>query len=116
MYHNGGVHNCIEWIGSIPNPFSAGDVAPKNTILECKVCRSMAMCIALYHARTIYVHSTSLGMSKACIHQGVHEHPIWNGKCRKLLDTTYQCIANEIMKTPTTKNFAIFMAVKKKSL
>jgi hypothetical protein len=51
--------------------FSVGDVISKKSKLEYKVCRSTPMCIVLCHARIIYVHSTSLEMSKVCIHLGV---------------------------------------------
>jgi hypothetical protein len=116
LYHNGGVHNCTEWIRSTPTAFSVGNVAPKKSKLECKICRLTPVCIALCHARILYVHSTSPEMSRACIHLGVHEHPVSNGTCRDSLDMAYQCVANEVMKTPTAKNSAIVMAASKQFL
>ena len=110
LYLNGGVHNCIEWIRSTPIPFSVGHVVPEKSRLECKVCRSTPMCIAFCHACILYFHSTSPKMSRACIHLGVHKYPISNGTCRESLDITYQCVASDVMKTPTAKNFAIVMA------
>ena len=74
------------------------------------------MCIALCHARIIYIYSTSVGMSRACIYLGVHDHPMANGTCRESLDMTYQCVANEVLKTPTTKNSTIVMATSKQSM
>ena len=76
----------------------------------------MPVCIALCHARILYVHSTSPEMSRACIHLDVHEHLVSNGTCRELLDMTYQCVAIEVMKTLTAKNSAIVMAASKKFL
>ena len=38
-----------------------------------------------------------------CIHLGVHDHPVANDTCRESLDMTYQCVANEVLKIPTTK-------------
>ena len=35
--------------------------------------------VGLCHARIIYVHSTSAGMSRACIHLGVHDQHVSNG-------------------------------------
>ena len=116
MYRNGDVHNYTGWIGSTPTPFFCGRYCPEKSRLECKVCRSTPACITLCHARIIYVHSTSPGMSRACIHLGVHEHPVSNGTCRESLDMAYQCVANEVMKTPTAKNSAIVMAASKKFL
>ncbi len=52
------------------------EVAPKKSRLEYKICCSTPMCIVLCHARIIYVHSTSLGMSRSYIHLDVHGHHI----------------------------------------
>ena len=93
-----------------------GDIAPEKSRLEYKVYRSTPVCIALCHARIMYVHSTSSEMSRACTHLGVHEHPISNGTCRESLEMTYQCVANEVLKTSTTKNSAIVTASSKKFL
>jgi hypothetical protein len=109
MNRNGGLRNNTEWAGSTPLSFDVGVVPPIRSTVECKVCRSTPVCIAFYHARIIYIHSTSVGMSKACIHHGVHDHPVANDACRESLDMTYQCVANELLKTPTSKNSAIVM-------
>jgi hypothetical protein len=93
-----------------------GNVAPEKSRLECKVCRLTSVCIALCHARILYVHSTSPKMSRACIHLGVHEHHVSNGTCRESLDMAYQCVANEVIKIPTAKNSAIVMAASKQFL
>ena len=73
-------------------------------------------CIALCHARIIYVHSTSPGMSRVCIHLGVHDHPISKGTCCESLDMAYKCTAQEVIKTPTAKNSSIIMASSKKNI
>jgi hypothetical protein len=113
MNRNGGLRNNTEWTGSTPLPFAVGNVPPTRSTVECKVCRSMPVCIALCHARILYIHSTSVRMSRACIHIGVHDHPVANGTCRESLDMAYQCVANEVLKTPTAKNSAIVMAASK---
>jgi hypothetical protein len=74
------------------------------------------VCIVLCNAQIIYIHSTSVGMSRACIHLGVHDHPVANGTCRESLDMTYQYVANKVLKTPTAKNSAIVMAASKQFL
>ena len=99
MYRNGSVYNCTKWIGSTPIPYFVGDVAPKISRLECKVCHLTAMYIAFCHARIIYVHSTSPWMSRICIHLGVHKHLVSNGACRESFYMAYQCVATEVMKT-----------------
>jgi hypothetical protein len=116
MNHNGGLRNNTEWAGSTPLPFAVDVVPSTRSTVECKVCRFTPVCIALCHARIIYIHSTSVGMSRACTHLGVHDHPVANGTCRESLDMVYQCVANEVLKTPTTKNSAILMAASKQFL
>ena len=89
MYHNEGMRNNTEWASSTHLPFVVGDDAPARSTFECKVCRSLPVCITLYHARILYVHSTSIEMSRACIHLGMHDHLVSNGICRELLDIAY---------------------------
>lgn len=51
-------------------------------------------------------------MSRACINLGVHNHPASNDSCRESLDMAYQCLANEVMITPTAKSSTIVIAAK----
>ena len=81
--------------------------------MKCKVCLLALVCIALSHARMIYVLSTSFRMSRVCIHLGVHDHPITNGMGCKSLDMAYKHVAQDVIKTSTTKYFAIVMAMSK---
>ena len=67
------------------------------------------VCIVLCHARILYIHSTSIEMLRACFHLGTHDHPISNGICRESLDMAYQCLANNVLKTPTAINSAIVL-------
>ena len=113
MHRNGGMRNSTEWASSTHLPFVVGDVAPARSTFECKVCRSPPVCIVLCHARILYVHSTSTEMSRACIHLGMHDHPVSNGICRESLDMTYQCVANEVLKTPTATNSTIVLGASK---
>ena len=85
--------------------------AQRSLLIAHKIA-SLPICIALCHARIIYVHSTSSEMARACIHLGVHDHPVSNGTCHESLDIAYQCVANEVTKAHTAKNSAIVMAVK----
>ena len=76
----------------------------------------MRVYTTLCYAHTIYVHSTSPRMSKVCIHLDVYKHHVSNDTCRVLLDLAYQYVANEDMKTPTTKNSAIIITTSKQFL
>jgi hypothetical protein len=55
-------------------------------------------------------------MSRACIHLGMHNHPISDGICQETLDMISGLIAQEVSKTPTTRNSAIAMAASKEFL
>ena len=55
------------------------------------------MCIALCLAFIVHVHSTSTKMSKVSIHFGVHDHPMSNGTCCKLLDMSYERVVDGVM-------------------
>jgi hypothetical protein len=55
-------------------------------------------------------------MSRACIHLGMHNHPVSDGICRETLDTISGLIAQEVSKTPIAKNSAITMATSKEFL
>lgn len=76
-----------------------------DPFFECKVCRAPHVCIALCHARILYVRSTSIKMSRAYIHLGMYDHPISNGIWCESLDTTYQCVTNEILKNTHRNKF-----------
>jgi hypothetical protein len=55
-------------------------------------------------------------MSRACIHLGMHNHPVSDGICRETLDTISSLITQEVSKTPTAKNSTIAMAASKEFL
>ena len=86
---------------------------PKELRLECKICHTTLVCIALYHALIIYVHSIFPKMFRICIHLGVHKHPMSNYICCESLDMAFQCVANVVMKTPIAKSATIIMAANK---
>jgi hypothetical protein len=48
-------------------------------------------------------------MTRACIHLGMHNHPISDGICRETFDTISGLISHEVSKIPTAKNSAIAM-------
>ena len=51
-------------------------------------------------------------MSSACIHMGFHNHLAFIKLYCESLDVVFQCVANEVSKTPSAKNSAIVMAAK----
>ena len=74
------------------------------------------MCLALCDARIYYVFSSNPDLSRAAIHTGHHVHLVSNGVCLDSLDLMYDCVAQEVAKTPNAKNSAIVMAASKKFL
>ena len=76
----------------------------------------MSFSMSVYYVMSCSHNIASYGMSRVCIHTNVHEYHASNDICRESLDMVYQCIFNEVMKTPTAKNFAIVMATSKKIL
>ena len=110
---NGRDRNSIEWIGITPTPFMVGTDPPEKSKVQCKVCHTAPICLDVCYAKIIYVHSQSSNMSRVCIHLGVHNHPVSSEVCRESLHMAYQCVANEVAKTPTANNSAIVMAASK---
>jgi hypothetical protein len=105
----------IEWLGRTNTPFKLGHLPPPNSTLVYKVCKVHPVCIDFCPGRIYYVLGKG-DMSRACIHLGMHNHPVFDGICQETLNTTSGLIAQEVSKTPTTKNSAIAMAASKEFL
>lgn len=97
-------------------PFSIGNVAIENSRLECMAYHFDPICIVVCNVCIVYVHHTTLGMFRACIHVGVHDHLVPSNTCCESLDIAYQCVASERMKTSSAKKLAIVMATSKQYL
>ena len=108
--------NEMEWIGVALSPFAIREGPPSRSILACKVCHTPPVCLALYDARIYYVFSSNPDLTRAAIDIGHHVHLVSNGVCLDSLDLMYDCMAQEIAKTPNAKNSAIVMAASKKFL
>lgn len=70
LHQNVGGYNFSHWVGSISLPFFVGNVA----LDKCKVCHYTPICVVVYNACIVYIHLTTLGMYRICIHLGVHDH------------------------------------------
>ena len=93
--------------------FVVGLGPPKLPSVLCMGCHSPPICLDVCHAKILYIHFASLEMSCACIHLGVHNHPMFIGVCRESLDMAFLCVANEVSKTSIIKNSTIVMAASK---
>jgi hypothetical protein len=107
--------NETEWSGRTNTPFNLGHLPPPDSTLVCKVCKVPPTCVNFCDARIYYVLSKS-DMTRACIHLGMHNHPVSDGVCRETIDTISSLVAQEVSKTPTAKNSAIAMAASKEFL
>jgi hypothetical protein len=101
--------NETEWSSRTNTPFKLEHLPPPDSTLVYKVCKVSLICINFYPGRIYYVLGKG-DMSRACIHLGIHNHPVSDGICRETLDTISGLIAQEVSKTPTTKNSTIAMA------
>ena len=78
---------------------------------------SFQTCVHCFVLCSNHIHSfQSCWNVHDCIHLGVHDHPIANDTCHESLDMSYQCVVNEVLKTPITKSSAIIMAASKQFL
>jgi hypothetical protein len=107
--------NETEWSGRTNTPFKLGRLPPPDSTLLYKVCKVLPICVNFCPGCIYYVLGKG-DMSRACIHLGMHNHPVSNGIFRETLGTISGLIAQEVSKTPTAKNSAIAMAASKEFL
>jgi hypothetical protein len=55
-------------------------------------------------------------MTPACMHLGVHEHPVMNGEYQDFKDHSRTFLAKQVERTPHTTNSSIVMEATKKLL
>ena len=108
--------NKTKWTRVSLSPFTIGEGPPPKSTLACKVCHTSFLCLILYDARIYYVFSSNPNLTRAAIHTGRHVHLVFDGVCLDSLDLMYDCVAQEVAKTPNAKNFAIVMGASKKFL
>jgi hypothetical protein len=107
--------NETKWSSRTNTPFKLWHLPSPDSILVYKVCKVPPICVNFCPGHIYYVLGKD-DMSRACIHLGMHNHPISDGICQETLDTIFGLIAQEESKTPTAKNSAITMAASKEFL
>jgi hypothetical protein len=75
--------------------FNLGHSSLPDSILLCKVFKVPPTCINFCNAHIYYVLSKS-AMTRACIHLGMHNHPISYGICQETLDIIYDLIIQKV--------------------
>jgi hypothetical protein len=101
-----------EWDGFTMSTILVGQPAPAKLSLVCKICKVPLHYIATCAARIYYVYG-STNMTRACLHLGVHEHPVKVGEDQEIKERTRKLIEEQVKKTPKATNSAIVMEASK---
>ena len=59
--------------------FPVGQPAPAMSTLVCKICKVPSICVAACAAKVYYVFGAA-HMTRACLHLGIHDHPVKVGE------------------------------------
>jgi hypothetical protein len=104
--------NELEWDGFTVTTIPVGQPAPAGSSLVCKICKTPPVCIATCAARIYYVYGAS-NMTRACVHLGVHEHPMKVGEDQEIKERTHKLIEEQVYRTPKATTSAIVMEASK---
>jgi hypothetical protein len=80
-----------EWDGFTMAIIPVGQPAPTGSTLVCKICKFPPVRIATCAARIYYVYENA-NMTRACLHLGVHEHPVKVGEDQEIKERTHKLI------------------------
>jgi hypothetical protein len=89
-----------------------GQPAPAGSTLVCKICKVPPICFATCAARIYYVYGAA-NMTRACLHLGVHEHPVKVGEDQEIKERTRKLIEEQVKRTPKATNSTIVMEASK---
>jgi hypothetical protein len=107
--------NETEWDGCSPIPFEVGPDPPSGSTITCKICSVVPSCIASCPAKLYYVVGKK-GMRRACVHFGVHDHPVKYGDCRDTRERTRSLISEQVERNPSATNSSIVLEASKELL
>jgi len=105
--------NETEWIGYTMFPFGIGEGPPKDCTLVCKVCKRSPVCVSACNARIYYSYGENPKIRRAAIHFGKHTHPVSRSVYRDSTEAICELIAEQVAKTPSATNLAIFLFASK---
>jgi hypothetical protein len=89
-----------------------GQLAPVGSSLVCKICKVPLVCITTCGTRIYYVFG-AVNMTHACMHLGIHEHPVKVGEDQEIKERTRKLIEEQVEGTPKATNSAIVMEASK---
>jgi hypothetical protein len=89
--------------------------APAWSSLVYKICKVPSVYIATCATRIYYVFGAA-NMTRACLHLGVHEHPVKVGEDQEIKERTRMLIEEQVERTPKATNSTIVMEASKELL
>jgi hypothetical protein len=89
--------NELEWDGFTVTTIPVGQPAHAGLFLVCKIYKVLPVCIATCGARIYYVFGVA-NMTRACVHLGIHEHPVKVGGDQEIMEATNSAIVMEASK------------------
>jgi hypothetical protein len=101
-----------EWDGFTVTTIPVGQPTPAASTLVYKICKVPPICVATCTARIYYVYGAA-NMTRACLHLGVHEHPVKVGQDQEIKERTRKFIEEQVERTPKATNSAIVMEASK---
>jgi hypothetical protein len=103
-----------KWDGFTVTTIPVGQLAPPGLSLVYKISKVPPVCIATCSSKIYYV-SGATNMTCACLHLGVHEHPMKVGEDQEIKERTRKLIEDQVERTPKATNSAIVMRLARSS-
>jgi hypothetical protein len=91
--------NDTEFEGFTKDPSPLSGIVPSGSTFVCRICKEPPKCIALCEAKIFYVHGNE-SSQRACIHIGIHQHPMKVGVCRNSRKYINALIEEHVERTP----------------
>ena len=101
-----------EWDGFTMTTYPVGQRAPTRSTLVCKICKVPPIYVVACAARVYYVFGAA-HMTRACLHLGIHDHPVNVGEDQGIKERTHHLIEEEVERTPKATNSAIVIEASK---
>ena len=89
-----------------------GQPAPTGSSIVCKICKVLPPRIATCAAKIYYVFGAA-NMTHACLHLGIHEHPVKVGEDQEIKERMHKLIEEQFQRTPKATNSTIAMEASK---
>ena len=105
-----------DWDGVPINNFHVGLHASSASTFVCRHCKALPFCVATCPARMYYVTHRMKTLTRACLHLGLHSHPVADGDCRETLETVKNLVKQAFHSKPEAKTSAIALSASKEFL